>query len=243
MKKIFTLFCAFLSCLITMSSVYASNFKPSIAAIPLMNVKQGNEEKVLHTLKNKRTRPVAYTFLSNSKHVRKSPVYATRWKNEDGTESINYITSTGEYISLENDQTLISSVYASGGSKTEKKYDKTLSVLFSLTITFKRKISNGDDNGYIKLTNVKGNFKIEQGGVQVKNQEVVFKQSSYLPYVDEVKSRKPKGNSFNYNTGFKKFVPDTSISTKLFGSAWSGSIKRGSSSWKFAIKNYKYLLD
>ena len=59
MKKIFTLFCAFLSCLITMSSVYASNFKPSIAAIPLMNVKQGNEEKVLHTLKNKRTRPVA----------------------------------------------------------------------------------------------------------------------------------------------------------------------------------------
>ena len=71
-----------------------------------------------------------------------------------------YITSTGEYISLENDQTLISSVYASGGSKTEKKYDKTLSVLFSLTITFKRKISNGDDNGYIKLTNVKGNFKI-----------------------------------------------------------------------------------
>jgi len=45
-----------------------------------------------------------------------------------------------------------------------------------LTITLKRKISNGDDNGYIKLTNVKGNFKIEQGGVQVKNQEVVFKQ-------------------------------------------------------------------
>jgi hypothetical protein len=37
----------------------ASNFKPSITAIPLMNVKHGNEEKVLHTLKNKRTRPVA----------------------------------------------------------------------------------------------------------------------------------------------------------------------------------------
>ena len=42
-----------------MSSVYVSKFKPSITAIPLMNVKYGNEEKVLHTLKNKRTRPVA----------------------------------------------------------------------------------------------------------------------------------------------------------------------------------------
>ena len=34
-----------------MSSVYVSKFKPSITAIPLMNVKYGNEEKVLHTLK------------------------------------------------------------------------------------------------------------------------------------------------------------------------------------------------
>jgi len=185
-------------------------------------------EEMLVNLKEAGYHSAYKAELSNDLGVKfEVDVYAvdTSALSRSGEKSISYLASLS-------DAKLVASTRA---GFWDEYWDKTGSVLFSMTITYSTNSSN-----YIQMTNVKGEYSIKQSGIQVAKQSVVYRQLSAYVGVEEYGAKYPTSSSFNYDTGFTEWVPNNEA-TQVFGANWSGTINRGSDSWKFEFLNYKYL--
>ena len=99
---------------------------------------------------------------------------------------------------------------------------------------------NTDSNGAktYKLNSVKGNYTRGDLAFSVTKQVVKYTMAGMGPddiYVQNTATKYPTSSSWQYTTGFQKFITLDILHT--FGATYTLTIKRTSSSWNFTIYN------
>lgn len=126
---------------------------------------------------------------------------------------------------------LPTNVYA--GTYSDTQWDKTSSVNFYMQLTFSKKGTTA------KLDKISGKIsKNVQPGVSVTTTEVFYRTTNPAAGVEQLKRKYPSSTTFNYTTGFTKYVP--AHSSSFIGGTWKTKLKRGSSSWTCSFPLYLY---
>lgn len=119
------------------------------------------------------------------------------------------------------------------GTFSDSGWDETHSLKAYLGFDFNR---NAD--GLIQLTRTFGNYSVNSN-ITITNNAVLSKQFCPSMGVDEHKGYQVQSNSFEFNSGFTKWVPDSAAS--IFGSTWFLELQRGSK-WGFNFYVFKHMI-
>lgn len=181
------------------------------------------------------------SILENAK-ASSAPVGAAVITNNAGTEQHIvdvYVADTSSLFrsnNSDNSITYLASVKADDLQFSDLHRDPTLSATFYMTVFYDKNLDN-----YIKMTKITGRIDRKQSGLQITNQNLVYRQMSIYEGVEEVGTYSPSGDSFTRNTGFKNYVPDVTGATQIFGATWTATLTKGGSTWDIEFMNHKYL--
>ncbi len=113
-----------------------------------------------------------------------------------------------------------------GMIKTDGKWDNSYSVYGYLKIIYNSR-PNGNYTEYL-LTNVSGYWERSDSTVTIRDRYVAY-TCQYVFTQNQVTWKYPTSNSFNYNTGYTKYVPNDNT-TSVLGAQSSVTLLHGSAS-------------
>ena len=130
-------------------------------------------------------------------------------------------------------------VVAPKASDTNTYWDQALSASFTMTYDYQTRTgANGQE--YL-MTGASGRCSTTTGVQLLVNQSEVYMACSN-PYqnITQWLDRYPTSSSWSYNTGFTKYVINSGTFGNHLGINWLGTLQRGSTTWRFVIKHYRF---
>lgn len=125
-------------------------------------------------------------------------------------------------------------IQALSGNNYKEKWDSSLGVKADLTVYYNTKGTTPEE--YL-LTKVSGGWTIADTSISLSNREVYYVSEGSFPQpvYNQHSTKTPTTNSFNYNTGFTKYVAED---FSLVGATSKVTLKRGTSStWTLTLPN------
>lgn len=185
-------------------------------------------------LKNGKQPDVKYANLtdpSGNKYLVKAFRYKDQnEKLDENTYTQTYVMSNAkEYVqpATSDGKPIMSAFY----TLPKAEYEPTGTVLFSITLTYNRNYV-----GDYLLTNVSGGWSIVGTGTTLSNLRVTYAGYDLASYYSQWDSY-PTAYSFNYNTGYTRYV-NSDAAGSVMGASTHAHIKHGTSSeWEWDFKN------
>jgi hypothetical protein len=126
---------------------------------------------------------------------------------------------------------------ATGGSQSNDGYDATYGVQSYSTIYYSIVFASPNQ---MRLDRVTGGWSLLDGSLALSNKSVVYGTTgtgtNSLP-VTQSATKYPSGWSFDYSTGFSKYVLAGGTWRPVIGATTKCTISRGGSSWTFSMNN------